>query len=200
MKNRIDEIEGRGCAAPPCSPGLTDVETELRKMVLHLRVPAPDAAKVIELAADIVAMCGKSEAEVIRLKNAIRSFATDFERIKWGWDGDCGSKELVDHLFFEISSANVEAWQPDPGARPQWEVKDSNQGCQSTRSGIGLVHRRFVLPACHVRDRSIVSSSAAVAPFRNSSSGTQRQRNAMRLLPRFDISTPLWLNPVANLL
>ena len=40
---------------------------------------------------------------------------------------------------------NVEAWQPDPGARPRWEDKDSNQGCQSTRSGIGLVHRRRVL-------------------------------------------------------
>lgn len=43
----------------PDSQGLTDVESELRKMVPHLRVPAPDAAKVIELAADIVEMAGK---------------------------------------------------------------------------------------------------------------------------------------------
>ena len=34
--------------------------------------------------------------------------------------------------------ANVEAWQPDPGARPRWEDKDSDQGSQSTGNGIGL--------------------------------------------------------------
>lgn len=33
---------------------------------------------------------------------------------------------------------NVEAWQPDPGARPRWENKDSIQGSQSTRNGNGL--------------------------------------------------------------
>jgi len=51
--------------------------------------------------------------------------------------------------------ANVEAWQPDPGARPRWEDKDSNQGCQSTQSGIGLVHRRRVRPRFLVLDDAI---------------------------------------------
>jgi hypothetical protein len=41
---------------------------------------------------------------VIRLQNAIRSFVTDFERVDWGWDGDCGSKDLVDALFESISA------------------------------------------------------------------------------------------------
>jgi hypothetical protein len=32
------------------------------------------------------------------LESAIRSFQTDFERIQWGWDGDCGSSRLVEDL------------------------------------------------------------------------------------------------------
>ena len=28
--------------------------------------------------------------------------------------------------------------EPDPGAQPRWKDKDSNQGSQSTRNGIGL--------------------------------------------------------------
>lgn len=46
--------------------------------------------------------------------------------------------------IFTILGLTFEAWQPDPGARPRLEDKDSNQGSQSTRSGIGLVHRRLV--------------------------------------------------------
>ncbi len=46
--------------------------------------------------------------------------------------------------MFSFFRANVEAWQPDPGARPRLENRDLNQGSQSTRNGIGLVHRRFV--------------------------------------------------------
>ena len=34
--------------------------------------------------------------------------------------------------------------EAEPGAWPRWEDKDSNQGSQSTRGGIGLVHRRLV--------------------------------------------------------
>jgi hypothetical protein len=46
-------------------------------------------------------------AEFNRLRNAIRSFITDYEKISWGWDGDCGSKELVDALFDSLQ-ANAE--------------------------------------------------------------------------------------------
>lgn len=47
--------------------------------------------------------------EVERLRNAIRSFVTDYEKISWGWDGDCGSKDLVDALFDSITAnADVE--------------------------------------------------------------------------------------------
>lgn len=46
----------------------------------------------------------KAEGEAERLRNAIRSFVTDFERVDWGWDGDCGSKGLVDALFESITA------------------------------------------------------------------------------------------------
>jgi len=46
----------------------------------------------------------KAVAETERIRNTIRSFVTDFERIDWGWDGDCGSKHLVDALFDSISA------------------------------------------------------------------------------------------------
>ena len=39
------------------------------------------------------------KAERDKLVNAIRSFCTDFEAIRWGWDGDCGSARLADSLF-----------------------------------------------------------------------------------------------------
>jgi hypothetical protein len=90
-------------SAAPCSR-LSDVETELRRMAERCRKPAPSGALVLDLAADIVARSGKDAAEVIRLQNAIRSFVTDFERVDWGWDGDCGSKDLVDALFESISA------------------------------------------------------------------------------------------------
>jgi hypothetical protein len=51
---------------------------------------------------EILAALERQNQEVERLRNSIRSFATDFERISWGWDGDCGSAALVDHLFSQI--------------------------------------------------------------------------------------------------
>lgn len=53
----------------------------------------------------------RKNKEVERLRNSIRSFVTDFERIDWGWDGDCGSKELVESLFDSIT-ANRELSPP----------------------------------------------------------------------------------------
>lgn len=46
----------------------------------------------------------RQNREVNRLRNAIRSFVTDYEKISWGWDGDCGSKDLVDALFDSITA------------------------------------------------------------------------------------------------
>lgn len=52
----------------------------------------------------------RQNKEVERLRNAIRSFVTDYERIDWGWDGDCGSKQIVGALFDYITeNADVEA-------------------------------------------------------------------------------------------
>ena len=38
--------------------------------------------------------------------------------------------------------------EPDPGARPRWKDKDSNQGSQSTRNGIGLAIAGVFDPVC----------------------------------------------------
>jgi len=54
-------------------------------------------------------------------------------------------KTLRASYSVSFSDRTFEAWQPDPGARPRYEVRVSNQGSQSTRSGIGLVHRRLVM-------------------------------------------------------
>lgn len=56
---------------------------------------------------------------------------------------DTGDLKDIATVVRAIQAANVEAWQPDPEARPRLEDKDSNQVSQSTRSGIGLVHRRL---------------------------------------------------------
>jgi hypothetical protein len=50
------------------------------------------------------------------LESAIRSFQTDFERIQWGWDGDCGSSRLAEDLFDSLAEKVREvvpvAWEP----------------------------------------------------------------------------------------
>ena len=43
-----------------------------------------------------------------------------------------------------LSGERLRHGEPDPGARTRLEDKDSNQGSQSTRNGIGLAHRRLV--------------------------------------------------------
>lgn len=47
----------------------------------------------------------EESAEAERLRNAIRSFVTDFEQMQWGWDGDCGSGRLVEVLFDSLANA-----------------------------------------------------------------------------------------------
>jgi len=39
------------------------------------------------------------------LESAIRSVQTDFERIQWGWDGDCGSSRLAEDLFESLTKS-----------------------------------------------------------------------------------------------
>lgn len=50
-----------------------------------------------------------SEAE--RLRNAIRSFVTAFDQVQWGWDGDCGSGNLVEVLFESL--VNTQPTHPE---------------------------------------------------------------------------------------
>jgi hypothetical protein len=70
MKKKLESDTGSN---PPACSRLSDVETELRAMADRCRQPAPSAAVVLELAADIVGQNGKNAAEVIRLRNAIRN-------------------------------------------------------------------------------------------------------------------------------
>ena len=70
MKTKLESDTGSN---PPACSRLSDVETELRAMADRCRQPAPSAAVVLELAADIVGQNGKNAAEVIRLRNAIRN-------------------------------------------------------------------------------------------------------------------------------
>ncbi len=68
----------------PQESDITDVETELRKMIPHLRGPAPDASKVIELAADIVASAGQVESklrETERERDVARRIAETYRRV-----------------------------------------------------------------------------------------------------------------------
>lgn len=50
------------------------------------------------------------------LKSAIRSFQNDFERIQWGYDGDCGSSRLAEDLFDSLTETAREVipvkWEP----------------------------------------------------------------------------------------
>ena len=36
--------------------------------------------------------------EVESLRNAIRLVSEKFDAIKWGWDGDCGSRQIIEEL------------------------------------------------------------------------------------------------------
>ncbi len=65
----------------------------------------------IECMAELEELCRTIEGELSEvtkqrdaLAEAIRSFTTDFESIKWGYDGDCGSQRLVDHLFESLAA------------------------------------------------------------------------------------------------
>ena len=128
MENRNDKPEGSGCPAATCSR----LRRTLSNVLLALgngaacsqhaslefleMIPREVALVRQKLEQDYfreLANARKAEGEAERLRNAIRSFVTDFERIYWGWDGDCGSKDLVDALFESIY-ANTQTEGPSP--------------------------------------------------------------------------------------
>ena len=106
--------------ATTCSR-LSDVETELRKMAERCRQPAPQAAIVLELAADIVGRNGKDAAEVIRLRNIIASAEGHMRhtlncraRIDESWPCTCGMEEAWESAMSVIHTENAPAM-----ARPE---------------------------------------------------------------------------------
>lgn len=40
----------------------------------------------------------KLERERNQLRDAIRKAATEYESVKWGWDGDCGTDAIMQRL------------------------------------------------------------------------------------------------------
>jgi hypothetical protein len=107
-------IEGGVAAAADCSASTVD-ECVFRnedgtcfKSSLRQRcecdnpLPPSETIRTCVAVADIIDERNSAREEVEKLKSAIRAFVTDFERISWGWDGDCGSAALVDHLFSQI--------------------------------------------------------------------------------------------------
>jgi len=46
--------------------------------------------------------------ELESVYNAIRLASTRFERISWGWDGDCGSKDIISTLEDILPENNQE--------------------------------------------------------------------------------------------
>lgn len=41
--------------------------------------------------------------ELRELKSTVRTFVAEFDDIKWGYDGDCGSQRLVSALEYEVT-------------------------------------------------------------------------------------------------
>ncbi|NRB73617.1 MAG: hypothetical protein HRU46_04610, partial [Verrucomicrobiales bacterium] len=105
------------------------------------------------------------EFEVIRLvvQKAINCF------------DDLLSGGAVDHF----SAITFEAWQPNPGARPRRQVKDSNQESQSARGGIGL----------EIAD--LLGRWERILPYRNSTyqSAIAIAKNASKSIYRILLST-----------
>jgi hypothetical protein len=58
-----------------------------------------DPSHAFELCRELERERNEAREQSDKLSAAIRSFCTDFEAIKWGWDGDCGSARLADALF-----------------------------------------------------------------------------------------------------
>lgn len=107
------ESETPVAAATTCSR-LSDVETELRKMAERCRQPAPQAAIVLELAADIVGRNGKDAAEVIRLRNIIMAAEGHMRhslncraRIDESWPCTCGMQDAWESAMAVIHTANA---------------------------------------------------------------------------------------------
>ena len=73
---------------------------EAREQIEHLKEHA--RAKVAALQEQTSERM-KAEQQRDMLADAIRSFATDFERIQWGCDGDCGTTRMVDALFESLT-------------------------------------------------------------------------------------------------
>jgi hypothetical protein len=71
-----------------------------------------EASEKIEATASLKVELGNRNSEICKLReinaeleSAIRSFQTDFERIQWGWDGDCGSSRLAEDLFDSLTKS-----------------------------------------------------------------------------------------------
>ncbi len=47
---------------------------------------------------DLPAVARKHAEELEAAYNAIRFASDRFERVNWGWDGDCGSKDIIETL------------------------------------------------------------------------------------------------------
>jgi hypothetical protein len=112
-----EQEDGEGWSGAPCSRAFADLLESLdewiddalensRPIGLTLSRARVTITDQYDRIGEILDAMERQNHETERLRNAIRSFVTDFERIPWGWDGDCGSKELVDALFDSIS-ANV---------------------------------------------------------------------------------------------
>jgi hypothetical protein len=114
MENRNDNVEVAGCPAPVCSAS-TDLPRSSRPAMdwhdRHSSFPPSlilDVDNGVDFTFEGMGLKGNRpdpepvNPEAERLKAAIRSFVTDFERISWGFDGDCGSAVLVDQLFSQI--------------------------------------------------------------------------------------------------
>jgi hypothetical protein len=117
--DNCERIDESGSDAPTCSR-LSDVETELRKMADRCRQPAPQAAIVLELAADIVGRNGKDAAEVIRLRNIIRASEKHMRhglncraRIDESWTCTCGMQDAWESAVAVIHTENAESIHPE---------------------------------------------------------------------------------------
>ena len=86
----------------------TPITDELARQFAGKRLSRREAGSVWSLCRDLERELANMTNQRDALAEAIRSFTTDFESIKWGYDGDCGSQRLVDHLFESLASVKEE--------------------------------------------------------------------------------------------